>query len=365
MPEPFRRVSAVADLLPGESAGLYTACDGTLWLATDQGIAKLEGNAWIVQLTGLNGTLAGVDGAGHIWVIDESHDEISAWDGNGWATYGADAGWVSMAGFWYADAIHWGQCDPAGRFWLATSQDIRVFDGERWTVFTSQDMGMGEVPDPNGCAPSFQMTILKSTGAVWVGECDHAEGPCGGQGARWFDGQVWHGADSPASQGCVAALQEDPAGNVWLGIHGALWQHIPSSGAWTSFAPPEEVPYDYRSHAAILDLAADPFGRLWVTELLCGAASCDAQALYHVRDGVWTLVPRGADEYYVLMLRTITDVSGATWLFGDDIYRLTETDFGPSAGFRPMSAVMDTTGSVWFITREYPQDMLCIIDTDK
>ncbi len=352
----------VSDILPGDEARLHTACDGALWLATDQGMARLDGDAWTVQLTGLTGKIAGVDGAGRIWVISENYGEISAWDGNAWTTYDAEAGWVSMTDFWYLDFIDWGQCDRAGRFWLATTQDIRVFDGERWTIFTSQDLGMGEIPDPEGCAPSFQMTVLKSTGDVWIGECDWAEGTCGGQGARWFDGATWHGIDSPASQGCVAALHEDPAGNVWLGVGNELWRYTPTSGSWISFAPPEEVPFGYRFHGAILALAADPFNRLWVTELLCGPASCDAHALYHVRDGVWTFVPAGEEPSYVLNLHAIVNAADTTWLFGDNIYRLTETGITPAAYLMPASVAVDTSGRIWFT--DLP-GMLCTIDADR
>lgn len=344
---------------------MHVACDGALWLATDQGVASLTDDAWSVELTGLTGKIAGVDGAGRLWVIGEDSSEISAWDGAAWTIYGAEAGWVSMSDFWYQDFMDWGQCDRAGRFWLATTQDIRFFDGAGWTIFTSQDIGMGEVPDPEGCAPSFQMTILKSSGDVWVGECDWAEGACGGQGARWFDGTAWHGADSPAARGCVAAIEEDAAGNVWLGVDNRVWRYAPASGDWAGFSPPEEAPFNYRSHGAVLALAADPFDRLWVTELLCGPASCDAHALYHVRDGVWTLLPGGEEPPYILALRALTDASGAVWLFGDAIYRLTATDIQPVIHRSSASAAVDAAGRVWFIFRDYPHGILCTIDADR
>jgi ligand-binding sensor domain-containing protein len=355
-------VGPVENILAGYDERLHTACDGTLWLATDRDVARLDGDAWTVQLTEFNDKIAGVDGDSRIWIISEDYTEISAWDGDAWEVYGADAGWTPITDFWYDYYADWGQCDPAGRFWLATTQDIRVFDGTRWTVFTSQDLGMGEVPDPEGCAPSFQMTILKSTGNVWIGECNWAEGTCGGQGARWFDGSVWHGNDSPASQGCVAALHEDSTGNVWLGVGNVLWRYAPASGSWTSFAPPEEAPFGYRFHGAVLALAADPFGRLWVTELICGPASCDAHALYYVQDGVWTLMPTGEEIPYVLDLRAVTDTAGTTWLFGDTIYRLAETGIEAVAYLVPRSAAVDTTGRIWFI--DLP-GMLCTIDVNR
>lgn len=330
---------------------------------TDQSIAQLHDSTWTIQLTELTGTVAGIDGDGRIWVVGEYYNEISAWDGASWAVYGAEAGWVPVADTWHRH-VRWGQCDLAGRFWLVTSQDVRTFDGERWTVFTPEDMGMGEVPSES-CDPEFQMIIPKSTGDVWIGECDWAgAGSCGGQGARWFDGLVWHGANSPASHGCVAAIEEDSTGNVWLGVDGVLWRYESTSGDWSKFAPPEEPPFDYRRYGAITALAADPFDRLWVTELLCGGASCDAHALYHVRDGVWTLLPRGEEEYYVLELRAVTDAAGTAWLFGNIVYRLTETDLRPAARLLPVSVAVDAAGRVWFTVHDYPQGILWTVDAE-
>jgi hypothetical protein len=340
---------------------LQTACDGTPWLVTDGSAAQFRDNEWTVELTELAGRVIGIDRDGRFWVVGEDFGEISAWDGSSWTAYGAGAGWAPIADTWYRH-VGWGRCDPAGRFWLTTSQDVRVFDGGTWTVFTPEDMGIGQFPSES-CVPQFQITILESSGDIWIGHCEWAGvGPCGGQGARWFDGSAWHGADSPVSNGCVAALEEDSAGNVWLGLDDVLWRFEPGSGNWAEFVPPETPPLGYRRHGAILGLTVDAFGRKWVVEFLCGGAGCDAHAVYHVRDGLWTLLSRAEDVYYVLVLRAATDAAGRAWLFGDIVYRLTETDYSPAAFLTPTSVAVDPAGRIWFIVHGFPHGLLCTVD---
>lgn len=361
LPEPLRCIGPVADILPGGAERLRTACDGTIWLVTDQGVAELDDGTWSVRLTELTGAVAGIDGEGRIWVAGEEYGDISGWDGSSWTVYGAEAGWSPLVDTWYV-GVGWGQCDPAGRFWLATSQDVRSFDGETWTVFAPEDMGMGEI-GLESCVAQFEVTVLKDSGDVWIGQCDStATGPCGGQGARWFDGSAWHGSDSPVSRGCVAAIEEDSAGNVWLGADGVLWRYQPASGDWTEFALPEELPFGYRRHGAVIGLAADPFGRLWVASLLCGGASCDADALYDLRDGVWTLLPGAEERYYVSELRAVTDAAGRSWLFANIVYRLTETGLTPAAELFPVSVAVDGAGTVCFLAHDFPHETLCTID---
>lgn len=360
LPEPLRRVGPVADILPGSVARFHAACDGTPWLATNQSIAELSDGNWIIRLDEPDGMVVGIDNDGRVWVVNEDYTEISAWDGDGWTVYGAEQGWLPWI---FAPAgQEWGQCDRAGQFWL-TAQDVRVFDGERWTIVTPEAMGMGEfVSEPYD--RNFSLNILKSTGAVWIGECDWYGGS-GGQGVRWFDGATWRGAGSP--QGCVVEIEEDPAGNVWLGVDEMVWRYAPDSGDWTvSFAPPKEPPFDSHHYGGALSaIAADPFGRLWLAEMLCGGGGgCQPSALYHVRGDEWTLMPGGEPGYYIPDLHTLIDTAGTVWLFGDFVYRLTENDIELVAPLIPSSVTLDDTGRIWFIADDSRRDVLYTIAED-
>ena len=361
----FRPVTPLEDVLPGDFERLHASPDGALWLITDQSIAKLVDTTWSIYLTGFAGELVGIDASERVWVVSEDASEISAWDGASWMDYGVDAGWlpIVLEDEWYLDT-GWGQSDGAARFWLATSQDVRVFDGERWTVFTPEDMGMGEVGDEAQWA-TFALQVSQSTGDVWVGECDWCgPGPFGGQGARWFDGQVWRGADSPVGSGCVTVIEEDSAGRIWLGVDEILWRYDPASGNWTQFTPPEP-PVEWTrfgfAHAIALDQSDDP----WPAMVLCGASCYGKIVLYHIHDGVWIQIGEALEFYGVEPPhQLVTGADGQLWLFWEGgIYRVAGDVIEPVTNLYVQFVAVDATGRVWFVARDGGRDVLWVLNT--
>jgi ligand-binding sensor domain-containing protein len=363
LPAMFRPVTPVEDVLPGDFERLHASPDGALWLMTDQGVAKLLDNTWTVYLTDFTGTLAGIDASERAWVVSEDAGEISAWDGGSWTVYGADAGWtpIPLEEEWYG-SVGWGQSDELGRFWLATSQDVRLFDGERWTVFTPEDMGMGEV-GPEGQWATFALRISKSTGDVWVGECDWCgPGPFGGQGVRWFDGQAWRGTDSPVASGCATVIEEDSAGRIWLNVDEILWRYDPASGEWAEFAPPES-PVEWERFGFAHAIALDPADEVWPMLVLCGASCYGNLVHYHLRDGVWTQIGE-VIPYPEALQKLIFDADGTPWLFWDGIYRIAGDAPELAATLRVRSATVDGAGRVWFVAWHEGQDVLWTLDTE-
>jgi len=364
LPAMFRPVVPVDDVLPGDFERLHVAPDGGLWLITDQGVAKLVGDTWTIYLTDLTGTLAGIDASERIWIVSEDASEITAQDGGSWTAYGADAGWtpIPLEDEW-SWHVGWGQSDELGRFWLATSQDVRLFDGERWTVFTPEDMGMGEV-GPEEQWATFALRVSKSTGDVWVGECDWCgPGPFGGQGARWFDGQVWRGAGSPVGSGCATAIEEDGLGRMWVGLEDNLWRYDPVSGSWTQFTPPES-PVAWTRFGFVNDVALDPADDPWPAMVLCGASCYGKIVLYHVHEEGWTQVGEVA-EFYGAHQRLVFDGTGTPWLFwGEDIYRIAGDTSEWVISLYAQSIVVDATGRVWFVAWYEGRDVLWTLDTE-
>jgi hypothetical protein len=369
LPEMFHRVIP-ADEVFGGIGRLYSSPDGELWAITEEGVARLEGGSWNLYLTDYTGRLAGIDGSGRVWVVSGDGSEISAWygapspdgapsgDGGSWTTYGTDAGWTPLTESWYHYA-HGGYSDALGRLWFATSQDVRVFDGERWIVFSPEDMGMGP-PVGEDLDIVFGVAILES-GTVWVRECEWGgPGPFGGRGVRWFDGS-WHGADSPVASGCATAIAEDGAGNVWLGVEEYLWRYEPASGAWTEFAPPEP-PIDGR-FGFLHNLAVDPSGDPWPMIVICGGASCyGSVALYRVRDGVWNQIG-GVAEYDGTQRGPLFGADGTPWVFwGWGVYRIVEDTPELMAPLYARSIVMDGSGRVWFLAWYEGRDWLWMLD---
>jgi ligand-binding sensor domain-containing protein len=358
-------------VLPGEVRALHASADGALWLITDGGFATLRDTTWQVTRAELGGELAGVDDLGRVWVVSDDGAAISAFhrrqDGSDddWTstTYGADAGWRTVAS---ADAWHREigpvETDGAGRVWLATSQDVRVFDAERWTVLTPAEMGMGEI-GPRETWATLTLELAQSSGTVWVGACDWGgPGPLGGQGVRWFEGGSWRGADAPVAAGCATAIAEDRQGRVWMAVDERVWRYTPTSGTWTELAPPEPPMADVR-FGFVQAMALDPSGDPWPAMVLCGGASCYGSiALYHVEDGTWVRMGEPLDFGGGLPPhRLIPDTRGVRWIiWAGSLHRvageaLSEpvTDLGLIR-----HAVVDDAGRAWFVAPFEGREML-------
>ncbi len=366
-PEGFRTVAVIEEVLPSEFRRLHASADGTLWLITDAGIARLEDGTWRAYLTDFSGDLVGFDAAGRAWVVSEETDTISAWDGSSWTVYRAEAGWLPIAleDEWYRE-IGWMQTDDVGRLWLATSQDVRTFDSQRWTVFTPAQMGMGQV-GPQQRWPTFTIEVAESSGTVWVGECDWCgPGPFGGQGVRWFDGQAWRGADSPAAAGCTTAIEEDGQGHVWMGVDERLWRYDSTSGDWTQLTPPESPIIDMR-FGFVDAIAVGPSRVPWPAMVLCGASCYGKTALYRVEDGDWMQMAEVKEFGGNLSpYKFVSNEAGGGWLlWAGSLYRVAEGRTEPVPGLGLVSDILvDTAGRLWLVARDQGQDVLWTLDME-
>ncbi len=356
-------------MLPGRFQRLHTSADGAVWLITDEGIARLEDGAWHIHLADFDGDLVGIDDSDRAWVVNEDTTTIATWDGSSWVVYGADDGWlpVGLEDDWYR-GIGRMQSDGTGRLWLATSQDVRMLDGERWTVFTPAAMGLGEVGQQELWA-TFTVETAERTGTVWVGECDWCgPGPFGGQGVRWFDGETWHQPHPSLAAGCATTIKEDNEGRVWMGVEENLWRYDPASGEWTKLKPPTP-PVDAMRFGFADAIALDSSGDPWPAMVLCGGASCYGSiVLYRVRDGAWMQIGEpleyggGLPPPYLA-----SDAAGTRWLlWAGSLHRVTEEGISepvPGLGLGHQ-LVVDAAGRSWLVARHQGQDMLWIRDAE-
>jgi hypothetical protein len=250
------------------------------------------------------------------------------------------------------------QNDGLGRFWVATSQDVRVFDGVRWTVFTPTEMGLGE-SSAEDLMPDLGITVLDS-GEAWVHDCLWGgPGPMGGRGVRWFDGQTWHSADAPISTGCATVIRQDSAGRIWLGVGPDLWRYDPAAGEWVTFRPTETPPFGAARYGVVRDVVPDSSTGAWVTFLLCGGASCDTDVIYHLHGGIWAQLTD--QPGYGGQQKLVLDASGDPWLFWQGgIYRVTDDvpelvgEMAPDIA----SVTADAAGQIWFVAPDQGRDTL-------
>ena len=213
----------------------------------------------------------------------------------------------------------------------------------------------------------FSSEIAERTGTVWVGECDWCgPGPLGGQGARWFDGQTWHGADSPVASGCVTAIEEDSAGRVWMNVWATLYRYDPASGGWSQFATPES-PVEWErlrfAHAIALDPSGDPCPAM----VLCGASCYGNIVPYHVHDGIWTQIGE-VIEYSGLPLpvQLVAGAPGELWLSWEGgIYRIAGDVPDPMIPLGIPAIALDGAGRAWFVAWREGRWWLWTLDRDR
>jgi ligand-binding sensor domain-containing protein len=320
--------------------------NGTAWLLTDQRVLRYSQGTWADYLPQFDGTIIGLDSDHLVWVASDDGDRVSAWDGAAWTTLGPESGWEPLPANSSPPPGRWGiTTDALGQIWITTNEDVRMFDGARWTVFDLNDLGMPR-PEYDDALPETRIAFLKATSSIWAINCYWlGPGPDGGGGARWYDGQTWHGSDSPVALGCATSINEDDRGNVWLGLDNNLWRLNTSSGSWKSFPAPK--PPKANRLGYFTDLALDSIGDPWPELSLCGGASCYVGSIrYHVTEGRWLQIGDVFTDDGSLYF----DATGQGWLFrSSGVFRVIENRLEPVADLLVLRVATAPSGELWVV----------------
>jgi hypothetical protein len=312
---------------------LRVAPDGILWLVNSDGVWTFAGDVWTPHPFGGDSVLLGFDGQGRTWLISGEGETISVWDGVEWRTFRPEEGWTPLGvGIFtvepYNNVSEGIVSDKRGWVWLATRVDVRAFDGQVWTVYDPEQVGFIPTEDmiEIGFGFSFTDVAVDSVGDVWVSDCAWmGPGPIG-QGARWYNGVVWQGAESQAvGSGCIQDVEVDPQGRIWIPVNGDLWRYTPGKG-WIYYPHPDFDLGELVRWGWIADLDLVGGESALVSMSPCGGASCESGDIYlfHVHDGVWTLISeQGLNDLAF-------DSRGDGWLcIGEGLYHLAAGDIEP------------------------------------
>jgi sugar lactone lactonase YvrE len=352
--EPLQAVLYTISVLPGTITGLYATQDGAIWLVSDQGFAWLREDHWEVQLQDLASQLVWVDALGRVWAVNEEASQISRWQDGEWATFGEEQGWQPLTD-WFAH-VGGSQTDSLGQLWLATSQDVRVCDGESWQSYIPDQMNMPD-SQSDDLVPEFTLQVLVED-QVWVGSCDWGgPGPFGGRGIRWFDGDSWQGADSPVASGCVTQIESDNRGRVWAALEDELWRYTPASGDWVRFRAP--APQEATRYGFANDMVVDQANSVWIVLSECGGASCfGATAPFRIQNGSWEAF---AERDPAGTQRLALDGSDTVWLFSESgISGYHQDGVTQHAELYTQQYVVDADGKLWLLTWEGDQTLLWV-----
>lgn len=349
---PFYPVELSEDLPQDLSAILYISPEGKLWLETGEGILTLQDDTWEVYLPNIPGELVGVDHTGRVWVIDETGSSISSWDGSSWTVYSEEDGWEPLKEYSYVRSRP--ATDHLGQVWLVTDSDLRLFDGQSWSLFTPEDLGVAHPLDTQNESLVLNPKYIESNNELWLGTCLWTgAGPIGGQGVLRYDGRSWRKIDAQISSGCTKAIQEDNDGKIWIGLDGDLWRYDPSTGELTLFESPAS-PFEGSSFFnGVGEITLDAGNNPWAEFLLCGGGGCGfGMILYRHDDGSWVQIVAEELQGY---RKLVFDGSGTPWLLTfAGIYRVKDNELEHTAALKIMinSGTQDSQGRVWFIVED-------------
>jgi signal transduction histidine kinase/CheY-like chemotaxis protein/ligand-binding sensor domain-containing protein len=200
------RSFGVADGLPNNRVHcLWPEADGTLWLGTEDGVARFDGQEfvpWEVPASFRDATVWNFrrDQQGVLWAC--TGRGMVQFDGRQWTLRYSPKDGLPRENS--AFAATW---DAVGRMWVGALNGLFRLDGERFVqVFTADGKSLGEVDD----------LLAETNGTVWIASWDR--GPC-----RW-DGKEARplSATSDLEARRSEKVYRDGEGQIWFSTRGGV-----------------------------------------------------------------------------------------------------------------------------------------------
>jgi ligand-binding sensor domain-containing protein/signal transduction histidine kinase len=324
--------------LPGNDVRYLLATkDGALWIGTSDGLARWKDGA-VTAFTsqdGLPGNVIlglGEDQLGQFWVwTDQAQARL---DGNRWKVDAIGGGGVSPS-VRVIPAQGWlPQSSPNGERVLANKSALQVMRG----VKVVAHLAVGhELPGSR-----IQVVFADREGALWIGT--------NGGLARWVDGKVQLlPVGDPLAKANVLTLMEDREGNLWVGTE-ADGLHILRDQRFRTFGTREGLSSD-----ATTTVVEDGAGKLWVgtsggglnvlrrNGVEPGAASTFAVRDVLLSDVILSLAAAPNGDLWV------GTPDGLNRIRGGAVDSFTSADGLPDDFIRSLLA--DADGSLWIGTR--------------
>jgi len=357
---------SVADGLAGPYVGaLARDRDGNLWLGTDRGVARYDGQrfAWMMEDGAPTAPVLSlcIDSQRRVWIGTERHG-VYVYDGQEFSRY--TLGERSRGG----NTVMAIEEDGRGHLWFGTRAGAIRFDGEAFETYTaarglatSSVMSMRADQDGNlwlgtgywvgsmaiaGNGISryvgrSQVTFTKEDGLAADQVTSLAEDGLGRvwfgtrEGASWFDGAKVRTVEGVS--GNIGWMAEDADGAMWLAaVGGPLYRH--DQGQVDALSAP--------GSSRVGPVTTDMHGEVWV-----GTAS--GASRYNAERFVEEVRVRGTglSDVYTLLWDSsgnlwIGDRDGAIGCDSDGCTRFTPTDGLPQGGTR--SILEDRRGDLWF-----------------
>jgi ligand-binding sensor domain-containing protein len=212
--------------------------EGLLWIATDAGVNRYDGETFITyeEIDGLDAQWIEalfLDDSGGLWAGSQGGERgLNYYDGEGW---GSPPVPPLPVGSWNVQAL--GGNEQVPLFVGLEDQGLALFDGETWTVLTNTDvLTVGQVAEG-----------LLTDEALWLSS-DAAL-------AR-LDLETGDAETFP--QDGIQTMYQTAGGEIWFGGAGRVLRFDPGLGDWQEFeAGPDSIP-----NRQVTDIVPDEAG-LW------------------------------------------------------------------------------------------------------
>jgi signal transduction histidine kinase/ligand-binding sensor domain-containing protein len=378
------QVFSVADGVPtGSPRQFAEAPEGTLWVATNNGLARFDGAHWTTV-----GSEMGLPASNNSMVFVDSQGTIWAGGGENSLLFFLRPGEHQFRNQPVAAPTPWASStmleSPAGTVWLDMGYDL---------------VPVAQNPPPEKPGRSSIGPVFDHDGTLWdssdiLRRIAHPEHPTIGATLHLKDiADAYTDADGLTSR-TVGALLADREGNVWVGTtHGLDRFSEPSLKA------PLQSVENLKVFPAIHNLGvtpADDVGGLWVTNTVNAVARYqdgrmsppiimqDVESLLRVADGtVWfggrkalwrerqghleSVAPPGPDR---ITQASAQDKSGDLWasVVRSEVFRLKDGVWTPYGGIAalprgyPITIVRDRRDRLWF---SYPGGSVAVLDGDR
>ncbi len=211
----------VADgLASGRISDLLVTEEGVLWVATDAGVSRLEGQTWVNfdEVDGLDSRWIRalfLDTAGGLWAGSDGGERgLNYFDGSAWGPPPVPPLPVDTADVQTLTG------SPGGDLFVGLfDHGLAAFDGETWTLFSSDD----------GLAGPHVEELMWADDTLWVSS---------GEGVVRLDPQTGETENIPQlREFSIDAMYQTGEGEVWFAGQDGAMRFQPDSGDWQQFEP--------------------------------------------------------------------------------------------------------------------------------
>lgn len=210
-----------------------------IFLLGSYGLAILDLDQNQTPIKRFRNTPVGIDNRSQIWYLTDNSTSIFRWDGQTTTEYRKEQGWILPAKFsnppipqQRTSFFNEGQ-----KIWLATSSDVRFYNGENWRIFTANEIGI-QLPYKVGVESIFTINSNPSNGDIWTAACYWQDSrQVGGSVPFYFDGKTWRRSDFPEENPCITSIIFSSDGSGFFTTPTSIWVY--DGQAWSEIFSPQ------------------------------------------------------------------------------------------------------------------------------